>query len=89
MEKRSVEQRLERRNEDMERMKDELGDARQKLRAIQQQATQSAALLSQKREEIRKQLLLEEGRTQKLQHENKLLNQELDKLRGRVHHLMK
>ncbi|CUI15251.1 Hypothetical protein, putative [Bodo saltans] len=88
-EKRIVEQRLDRKSDDVERLKDELGDAKQKLRAIQQQATQSAQLFSQKREEIRKQLLLEEGRTQKLQHENKLLTQELDKMKGKVHHLMR
>lgn len=88
-EKKAVELRLEKRNEDVERLKDELADAKQKLRAVQQQATQSSQLLSQKREEIRKQLLLEEGRTQKLQHENKLLHQELDKLKSRVHQLMK
>jgi HAMP domain-containing protein len=87
--KRALEQRLERRSDELERLKDELGDAKHKLRAVQQQATQSAQLMSQKREEIRKQLLLEEGRSQKLQHENKLLHQELDKLKGRVHHLMK
>jgi hypothetical protein len=88
-EKRMIEERLDRRNEDVERLKDELAEAKQKLRAVQQQAVNSSQLLSQKREEIRKQLLLEEGRTQKLQHENKLLTQEMDKLKSRLHHLLK
>lgn len=89
VDRKTAEAALERRTDECERLRSELADARQKLRAVQQQATQSAALLSQKREEIRKQLLLEEGRTQKLQQQNKVLTQELDKLRSRVHHLLK
>lgn len=88
-EKRLLEGKLERKIDECEKLKDEVGEGRQKLRAIQQQATQTAALLSQKREEVRKQLVLEEGRTQKLQHQNKLLQQELEKLKTRVHSLMK
>ena len=87
--KRNLEGKLERKIDECEKLKDEVGEVRQKLRAVQQQASQTAGLLSQKREEVRKQLVLEEGRTQKLQHQNKLLQQELDKLKTRVHSLMK
>ena len=87
-ENRALISRLEARTEECDKIKDDLGEARQKLRAVQQQAQQSSQLLSQRRDEVRKQLILEEGRTQKLQQQNKVLAQELDKMKQRVHSLM-
>lgn len=81
--------RIEKRNDECDRLKDELGSAKEKLRAVQQQATQSSQLLSQKRDEARKHLLIEEGRTQKLQQQNKLLAQELERLKEKMHMIMK
>jgi hypothetical protein len=87
-ENRALMARLEGRTDECDKLKDDLGEARQKLRAVQQQTAQSAQLLSQRRDEVRKQLLLEEGRTQKLQQQNKLLTQEIDKLKQRLHTAM-
>lgn len=88
-ENRALMARLEGRTDECDKLKDDLGEARQKLRAVQQQATQSGQLLSQRREEVRKQLILEEGRTAKLQQQNKVLTQEVEKLKQRLHTAMR
>ena len=81
--------KLERRDEDCEKLRDEVGELKQKMKALEAQAQQRAALLSQKREEVRRQLLQEESRSNKLQQQNKVLTLELDKLKGRVHLMLK
>lgn len=83
-ERRSLDSRLEKKAEECETLRQEVDHARQKLRAVQQQAQQSTALLSQKREEMRKQLLIEEGRTQKIQMKNKKLEKENEDLKSRL-----
>jgi hypothetical protein len=81
-------QRLQKRTEEVDRMKDEVAEAKQKMRATETQAKQTANVLSQRREETRKQLLVEESRNSKLQFQNKGLQQEVDKLKERVHQLL-
>lgn len=76
--------RLERRDEECDRLRDSLGEARQRTRAIEAAAKQQQTLMSQRREESRKNLLTEEGRSAKLAHQNKLLQQEMDKLKARL-----
>lgn len=81
---RSLTTRLERRVEECDKLRDDVGEARQRARAIETSAKQQQGMLAQRREEMRKQLLTEEGRTSKLTHQNKLLQQELDKLKIRL-----
>ena len=81
-------QRLERRTEEAEKLKDELEGARGKISAVEQQARQTVALLSQKRDEVRRQLINEESRTAKLQKQNKNLENEIERLKSRLHAAM-
>lgn len=74
--------KLERREDDGNKLRDEVGEARQKLRAMENSSRQQCSLLSQRREEVRKQLLCEESRTQKLTVQNKQLQQEVDRLKA-------
>ena len=78
-------QKLERRTDEVSRLKDEVADARGKQRAVEAQSKQSQSVLSQRREEVRKQLIAEESRNSKLQFQNKTLLQEVDKLKERLH----
>lgn len=82
-------QKLERRNDDVARLKDEVAEARQKQKAVEAQARQTATVLSQRREETRKQLLLEESKNAKLQFQIKTLQAEVDRLKEKVHHLLR
>jgi hypothetical protein len=81
-------QRLERRDEEVDRLKDDLENARGKVAAIENQAKQTIALVSQKRDEVRRQLINEESRTMKLQKQCKTLEAEVDRLKARLHALM-
>jgi hypothetical protein len=81
--------RLQRRTEEVERLRDDLGEARSRAKAVEEQSRMKANVLSLRREETKKHLLTEESRTAKLQHQNKLLQQEVDRLKGRVHDLMR
>ena len=81
--------KLQRRNEEVERLRDDVGEARARAKAVEEQSRLKANVLSLRREETKKHLLTEETRTAKLQHQNKLLQQEVDRLKGRVHDLMK
>lgn len=83
-ERRSLDMRLAKKTEECEALRLEVDHARQKLRAVQQQAQQSTALLSQKREEMRKQLLMEESRTEKIQMKNRKLEKENEELKSRL-----
>lgn len=87
-ENRSLTKRLESRTDEVSRVRDDLAEARGKLKAIDAQTKQTVSVLSLRRDEMRKQLLQEEGRTSKVQMQNKMLQQEVDKLKLRVHSLL-
>lgn len=78
-------QRLERRADEIARLKDEAAESKQKLRAVEAQTKQSMTVLSQRREETRKQLLIEESKNSKLHFQVKTLQAEVDKLKARLH----
>lgn len=82
-------QRLERRDDEIARLKSEVGEARQRLQAVEAQSKSTIQGLSQRREEVRKQLLTEEGRNAKLQFQVKTLQQEAEKLKERIHELIR
>ncbi|ORC93195.1 uncharacterized protein TM35_000025210 [Trypanosoma theileri] len=88
-ERRTLQNKLDRKHQECEELKDAVADLKQKLRSTQQQAQASSSLLSQKREEVRKQLLLEESRTQKLQVRNGKLEMEIDRLKDMLHSHMR
>jgi hypothetical protein len=81
-------QRLQKRTDEISRLKDEVAEAKQKQRAVEAQAKTTANVLSQRREETRKQLVMEETRNAKLQFQNKTLTTEVEKLKERVHQLL-
>lgn len=80
--------RLQRRTDEVARLKDDVAEARQKQRAVEAQSKQTATVLGQRREETRKQLLSEESRNSKLQFQNRTLHAEVEKLKERVHQLL-
>ncbi|KEG12199.1 hypothetical protein DQ04_01901050 [Trypanosoma grayi] len=88
-ERRAAQNKLERKSQECEDLKDSVADLRQRLRTTQQEAHASATLLSQRREEVRKQLLLEESRTQKLQVRNGKLEMEVERLKDMLHSRMR
>ena len=81
-------QRLRRADADIERVKNELSDARAKQAAVETQSKTNMKLASQRREESRKLLLVEEGRAAKLEFQNRTLASEVEKLKARVHQLL-
>ncbi|GET93085.1 hypothetical protein, conserved [Leishmania tarentolae] len=81
---RQLEQRLEKSRAQCEDLKREVAEVKQKLRVVQEESKSSVNALAQRREEMRKQLLLEETRSEKLRVRNKKLEQENDSLKGRV-----
>ncbi|CAC9548617.1 conserved hypothetical protein [Leishmania infantum JPCM5] len=82
--RRQLEQRLEKSRAQCEELKREVAEVKQKLRVVQEESRNSVNALAQRREEMRKQLLLEETRAEKLMVRNKKLEQENDSLKGRV-----
>ncbi|CBZ25863.1 conserved hypothetical protein [Leishmania mexicana MHOM/GT/2001/U1103] len=82
--RRQLEQRLEKSRVQCEELKREVAEVRQRLRVVQEESKNSVNALAQRREEMRKQLLLEEVRAEKLMVRNKKLEQENDSLKGRV-----
>ena len=58
--------------------------AKQKLKAVQAESKGSVTVLAQRREEMRKQLLLEETRSEKLKVRNRKLELENDALKERM-----
>ncbi|KPA79847.1 hypothetical protein ABB37_04929 [Leptomonas pyrrhocoris] len=83
-ERRQLEQRLERSREECGTLHNEVAAAKQKLKAVQEESKGSVAVLAQRREEMRKQLLLEETRTEKLKVRNRKLELENDALKERM-----
>ena len=77
--------KLERKEGEIDKLKGDVGEARQRLLAAEAQSKQSMAVLSHKREECRKQLLLEEGKNTKLSFQVKTLQTEIDRLKQRLH----
>lgn len=82
--RRQLEQRLERSREECEALQGEVAAAKQKLKAVQEESKGSVTVLAQRREEMRKQLLLEETRSEKLKVRNRKLEIENDALRERM-----
>lgn len=82
--RRQLEQRLEKSRVQCEELKREVAEVRQRLRVVQEESKNSVNALAHRREEMRKQLLLEEVRAEKLMVRNKKLEQENDSLKGRV-----
>ncbi|EAN87916.1 hypothetical protein C3747_7g163 [Trypanosoma cruzi] len=80
-EKRMIQSRLDRRSHECEELKGTVAELRQKLRATQENTNASVNVLSKRREELRKQLLLEESRSQKLKIRNGQLEMELERLK--------
>jgi outer membrane murein-binding lipoprotein Lpp len=83
-EKRQLEQRLERSRAECDALHDDVAAAKVKLKAVQEESRGSATVLAQRREEMRKQLLLEETRSEKLKLRNKKLELENDALKERI-----
>ena len=83
-EKRQLSQRLERSREACDALQDEVAAATQKLKAVQAESKGSVTVLAQRREEMRKQLLLEETRSEKLKVRNRKLELENDALKERM-----
>ncbi|RNF23030.1 uncharacterized protein Tco025E_02941 [Trypanosoma conorhini] len=89
-EKRMIQGRLARRSQECEALKGTVAELRQKIRATQEDSHASVNLLSKRNEEVRKQLLLEESRSQKMKIRNGQLEMEVERLRGLLHsHLHK
>ncbi|ESL07681.1 hypothetical protein TRSC58_04626 [Trypanosoma rangeli SC58] len=84
-EKRMVKNRLERRIQECYELKGTVAELRQKIRATQDDSHASVNLLSKRHEEMRKQLLMEESRSQKLKIRNGQLEMEVERLRGLLH----
>ncbi|CAJ1035756.1 hypothetical protein, conserved [Leishmania lindenbergi] len=82
--RRQLEQRLEKFRAQCEDLKSEVAEVKQKLKAVQEESKSSVSALAQRREEMRKQLLLEETRVEKLTVRNKKLVMENDFLKERV-----
>lgn len=83
-EKRGLEQRLQSRVTECELLKDELASVKQRLQAVQQQSLQTQTTLSQRREETRRQLMLEETRGEKMRVRNRKLEAEVEQLKDRL-----
>ncbi|KAG5463852.1 hypothetical protein LSCM1_00024 [Leishmania martiniquensis] len=82
--RRQLEQRLEKSRARCEELKSEVAEVRQKMKAMEEKSKSSVNALAQRREEMRKQLLLEEVRAEKLMIRNKMLQRENDSLKERV-----
>ncbi|KAG5488421.1 hypothetical protein JIQ42_00024 [Leishmania sp. Namibia] len=82
--RRQLQQRLEKSRAQCEELKSEVADVKQKMKAMQEKSKSSVTALAQRREEMRKQLLLEEMRAEKLMVRNKKLELENDSLKERV-----
>lgn len=83
-EKRHLQQKLNRQANESEELKREVGELKERMKAVQQSAKLSAANVAQKRDELRLQLQLEETRSQKLRARNTKLESEMALLRDRV-----
>nr|CCC93621.1 conserved hypothetical protein [Trypanosoma congolense IL3000] len=88
-EKKALLHQLERKSQECEEQKNIVADLRQRLNALREEAHSSANILSQRREQVRRQLLLEESRSQKLQVRNGQLEQELGRLKDMLHSRMR
>ncbi|CBH15480.1 uncharacterized protein TEOVI_000738200 [Trypanosoma equiperdum] len=88
-EKRSLHHQLEKKAQECEELKNAVAEMKQRLKAERQEALSSVNVLSQRREQVRKQLLLEESRSQKLQVRNGQLESELERLKDMLHSCMR
>ncbi|RNF11873.1 hypothetical protein TraAM80_00709 [Trypanosoma rangeli] len=84
-EKRMIKNRLERRSQECDELKGTVTELQQKIRSTQDGSRASVNLLSKRHEEVRKQLLMEESRSQKLKIRNGQLEMEVERLRGLLH----
>lgn len=82
-ERNALANKLARREEECEDLKTKLADVRDRMKAAQEDHRRAAAIASQKLEEGRRQLIMEEGRTQKLQIKLKKAEAEMDSLKAR------
>ncbi|CCW59917.1 unnamed protein product [Phytomonas sp. EM1] len=83
-EKRSLSQRLAKKTNECEDLRSQLVGVQQRIQAIKQEEQHKNGILSKRREEMRKQLLIEEGKVQKLNVRYKKLEVENEELRSRV-----
>lgn len=81
----SLTQRLERKDFDIEKLRDDVGESRSRYRALEERFRNSNHQNGQRREETRKQLILEESKVSKLTHQNKSLQMEVDRLKRLLH----
>ncbi|KAG8343871.1 hypothetical protein ERJ75_000971000 [Trypanosoma vivax] len=80
-EKHSLQQQLERKSSECENLKNTVAEMRQKLQSTEMQARSSVGVLSKRRDEVRRHLLLEESRTHKLTIRNGQLEMEVERLK--------
>ncbi|EPY37972.1 hypothetical protein AGDE_05961 [Angomonas deanei] len=83
-EKKNLESRIKRKDSLCDELKDSVAESRHKVEAIRKESNQSKQLFSQRVEEMRKRLLMEEGRTEKLQMQVKRLEMENNELRDKI-----
>eukprot|EP00796_Vickermania_ingenoplastis_P005007 gene5007-3602_t len=83
-EKKQLESRLSRQGAECEMLKARLAEQREKFEAAKKDAKLSTTHVVLKRDEMRRQLLLEETRSEKLRVQNRKLEMELEQLRQRL-----
>lgn len=83
-EKRMLHQRFSKQSAESEGLRREILDLKERLDATKKEAKLSSAHLGQKRDEMRRQVLLEETRCEKLQMQNKKLEMEIEQLKNRL-----
>ena len=70
---------------DLERLKDDVADARSRYKALEERFRKSTQQASMRKEETRKQLILEENKVSKLTSQNRNLQMEVDRLKRMLH----
>jgi hypothetical protein len=82
---RQLQQKFDRRDAEADRLQADVAEARGRLLAVEAQARRQLESNAARREESRKQLLLEESKVEKLTRNNRTLEAELEKLKLRLH----
>lgn len=83
-EKRTLQKSIEVHEASQHELRNEIASLKERLKLVKKEAKQSSACVEQKLDEVRRQLLLEEGRSEKLRVQNRKVEAELEQLRSRI-----
>lgn len=83
-EKRTLMQRLEKYETSHQVLLQEMANLKERVNLVKTEAKQSLTYIGQKRDEVKRQLLLEETRSEKLRVQNRKLEAELEQLKRRI-----